>query len=222
MSTRRSPVRRFTLALCAACALAASPLRAQDATLPARLGADAREAIVRLADSLRVAGVPAEPLYAKAAEGVLKGADDARIVTAVRTLARELTQARAALGTAAPAGDVLAAASALHAGVPAAAIRRLRDAGAGPLALPLVVLADLAARGVPPAGAAGSIAELLARGASDAELNGYRAGVERDIASGRDARTAADARLQATLLQLDRRGATRPRPSPSPLAPPLP
>ena len=220
MSARPALLRALLFAAAFATASAAG---AQTPALPARLGADARDAIGRLADSLRFAGVPVDPLYAKAAEGVLKGADDARIVVAVRTLARELTQARAALGPAAPAGDVLAAASALHAGVPAASIRRLREAGAGPLALPLVVLADLAARGVPPAAAAGSIAELVARGATEPELSGYRAGVERDIASGRDARAAADARLQATLSQLDRRGATRPRPAPtSPLAPPLP
>jgi hypothetical protein len=209
--------------LLAALLLAApAAARAQDATLPPRLGGDAREAIVRLADSLRAAGVPAEPLYAKAAEGVLKGADDARIVVAVRTLARELGQARAALGPAAPSGDVVAAASALHAGVPAASIRRLREAGSGSLALPLVVLADLAARGVPASAAAGSIAELVARGASEAELSGFRAGVERDIASGRDARAAADARLQAALLQLDRRGAPRPRAAGAPPMPPMP
>jgi hypothetical protein len=212
------------LAAALAALLLAAPTRAyaQDATLPARLGGEAREAIGRLADSLRAVGVPAAPLYAKAAEGVLKGADDARIVVAVRTLARELGHARTVLGAAAPSGDVVAAASALHAGVPVASIRRLREAGPGSIALPLVMLADLAARGVPAATAAGSIAELVSRGASEAELSGFRAGVERDIASGRDARAAADARLQAALLQLDRRGAPRPRAAGAPPIAPMP
>ncbi|MGZ8456306.1 MAG: hypothetical protein ACXWZ4_06880 [Gemmatirosa sp.] len=224
MSTRRTIARLWMAALLVVGWLLLAPAlaSAQEATLPARLGSDARETIGRLADSLRAAGVPSDPLYAKAAEGVLKGADDARIVVAVRTLARELGQARATLGPAAPGGDVTAAASALHAGVPAASIRRLRDAGSGSLALPLVVLADLAARGVPANAAAGSIAALVSRGASETELSGFRAGVERDIASGRDARAAADARLQATLLQLDRRGAARPRAAGTPPIAPLP
>ena len=53
------------------------PLAAQSGTaplrLPERLHAETRDTISRLADSLRSAGVPWEPLYAKSAEGVLKG-----------------------------------------------------------------------------------------------------------------------------------------------------
>ena len=98
--------RLFTsLASCAAilmmAALAPSGAESQSPaermTLPETLQPDTRAAVERLADSLRSAGVPWEPLYAKSAEGVLKGADDERILRAVRSLARELTGARGAL-----------------------------------------------------------------------------------------------------------------------------
>ena len=44
-----------------------------------------RAAVDRLADSARTAGVPVEPLYLKAAEGVLKGADGCSGVLGRRT-----------------------------------------------------------------------------------------------------------------------------------------
>jgi hypothetical protein len=188
--------------------LAARAAAAQAPALPPRLGAPARAAIERLADSLRAEGVPSDPLYAKAAEGVLKGADDARIVQAARRLARELADAHAALGPGARADEVVAAASALHAGLPPAALQRLRDARGrrASLALTYVVAADLATRGVPAAAVAASLDALLARGAADAELTAFRTGVERDLGAGRDAQSALGARTQHALQQLERVG----------------
>jgi hypothetical protein len=172
-------------------------------SLPARLGTPARETIERLADSVRAAGVPWEPLYDKAAEGVLKGADDARIVTAVRGLARDLGEARAALGPNAPPNDVVSAASAARAGIPLSALQRLRVRHrSGAVALSYIVLADLAARGVPPAIAVSSVDALLANGAGTVELTAFRSGVERDLEAGRDAGAATSARAQSVLRQL--------------------
>src|SRR5262245_624640 len=94
-------------------------------TLPARLNADTRVAIERLIDSARTAGLPVSPLADKAAEGVLKGADDQRILSAVRTLARELGEARNLLGSPRDHGLLTALASALHAGASPAELRRL-------------------------------------------------------------------------------------------------
>src|SRR5262245_23576091 len=88
------------------------------AQLPARLGAATRTAIVALADSLRVSGLPADPLYDRAAEGALKGADDARILVVVRALASRLRTSRALLGESASGEALTAAAAALGAGVP--------------------------------------------------------------------------------------------------------
>jgi hypothetical protein len=178
-------------------ALAAQP-GARAPALPDRLGADTRAIIVRLADSLRAAALPWEPVYAKSAEGVLKGADDERILLAVRSLARKLAGSRDALGASASAAEIIAGASALHAGVPAQDLRRLaerRPARAGEsLAVPLTVLADLVTRRVPPSVAAASVEALLRRGAPDERFSTLREDVERDILSGQPPAAAARAR----------------------------
>lgn len=166
--------------------------------LPDRLRPDTRATIVGLADSLRAAALPWEPLYAKSAEGVLKGADDERILLAVRSLARELAGSREALGASASAAEIIAGASALHAGVPADDLRRLaerRPSRAGEsLAVPLTVLADLVTRRVPPSVAAASVDALLRRGAPDERFSTLREDVERDILSGEAPAAAARAR----------------------------
>jgi hypothetical protein len=193
------------LLLCAAPWL---PLAAQE--LPASLSPATRQAIVQLSDSLRGARLPGDPLYSKAAEGVLKGADDARILAAVRTLARELGEAREALGTTSDEAELVAGASALHVGAPPAALRRLREASrsdgrSGSLATPLVVLADLLLRGVPTPAASGAIDSLVVRRAQPVDFAALRAGIERDIQAGRRPEEAVTARVRAVLLGLERR-----------------
>src|ERR1700759_1106107 len=71
---------------------------AQERTLPDKLAPATRTTLERLIDSARTAGIPSIPLYDKVSEGVLKGGDDDRIVRAVRTLARELSDARGIFG----------------------------------------------------------------------------------------------------------------------------
>jgi len=196
--------RRRTLAIvCMLAALAAGAraATAQPTTWPERLSGAARATLDAVADSARRAGLPTSPLYAKAAEGVLKGADDARIVQALRTLVGELGAARDALGAGASHAEMVAGASALHAGVPPAAVRRLALAraaagGAHPLATPLVVLADLVTRRVPPAAAASAVDALVRRGAADRDFAALRAGVERDILAGQPPLEAAQARAR--------------------------
>jgi hypothetical protein len=162
------------------------------ADLPAQLSPATRQAITRLGDSLRAARLPDEPLYAKAAEGVLKGAEDGRIVAAVRTLARELGEARAALGASAADADIVAAASALHVGATPAMLTQLREthraagnAAPSSLATPLIALADLLTRRVPASAAAAAIDSLVARRAPADDFAALRAAVERDIDAGR-------------------------------------
>jgi hypothetical protein len=191
-------------------AVAAGGAGAQQSAPPDRLAPTTPASIERLADSLRSLGLPSRPLYAKAAEGVLKGADDARIMAAIRTLARELGEARAALGDESDEAELIAGASALHAGAPASTLRRLRE-GRGPrrargaLAVPLVVLADLASRGIPPAVAGASLEALAARNASDDQFTALRAAIERDIEAGRPPADAAAARTRALLGSIEAR-----------------
>ena len=182
------------------------------ADLPSQLSPATRQAIARLGDSLRAAHLPDEPLYSKAAEGLLKGADDVRILAAVRTLARELGEARAALGANVDDADLLAGASALHVGATPAMLGQLRDthrtapvASRTSLATALVALTDLLTRRVPAPAAAAAIESLLARGAPADDFAALRAAVERDIGAGRTPESSVTQRTQTLLRGLDSR-----------------
>jgi hypothetical protein len=178
--------------------------------LSPRMKEATRAAIVALADSLGTAGLPASALYDKAAEGVLKGADDAQILTVVRGLARRLRESRALLGVDAPHDALLAASSALYAGVPATALRRTVDAGrerpnAPSVALTLTVLGTLVSQRVPVQVAAASIELLLQRGARDVDLQEFQRRVERDIVSGGSPEDVTTLRAQNVLRAIDAR-----------------
>ena len=184
------------------------PLTAAD--LPAQLSPATRQSIAKLGDSLRAVRLPDEPLYSKAAEGVLKGADEARILSAVRTLARELGDARASLGEDADDAELVAAASALHVGATPAMLRRLVAARASSdrgssLATPLVALADLLTRRVPPPAAAAAIDSLVTRRAPSADFAALRAAVERDIEAGRSPEASVATRTQTLLRDIEAR-----------------
>ena len=190
------------------------------AELPARLAPATRQAIVSLGDSLRAVGLPDAPLYAKAAEGVLKGADDARIVEAVRSLAKALGDARGALGPTADASVLDAGASALRAGVTPAALHSLGEAGAAPsgptaLATALVTLVDFVAKGVPPALASQSIEQLLRLGAPESRFETLRNEVEADIRDGQSPEAAVTSRVKTNVQQLGAPGPPHPPSPPS-------
>ena len=181
--------------------LVASVVGAQERTLPDRLGASTRATLDRLIDSARTAGIPSMPLYDKVSEGVLKGADDDRIVRAVRTLARELSDARGVLGASAGLPLLSAGASALHAGVALSDLRRIaKPSGAAPdastLTTALVTLVDLVAKRVPVALATSSIQSLVDRRATDRQFTELRSGVEQDILAGRSPDASVSARIK--------------------------
>jgi len=193
------------IALVLAFAVSAAPMRAQEVnrTLPSQLSAPTRATLERLIDSARVAGLPVDPLYSKVREGVFRGADEPRVLAAVRRLTRDLGDAYSALGDSAGAAEIAAGANALRAGVHPADLSRLRESRGRrpdhPLTVALVVLADLATRGVPPAMAAASVNELVARNVSDGSLLSFRQNVERDLVGGRSAASALDARTKAMI-----------------------
>jgi hypothetical protein len=172
-----------------------------------RLSPATRAVLDRLIDSARVAGLPAAPLVDKVAEGTLKGADDERILRAVRTLVRELGTARDALGPQADVTVLGAAASALHAGVAESDLRLMARAGGSPepaaLASALVTLVDLVAKQVPVAPATRSIEDLLKRRATEKQFATLRADVGQDILAGRPPEQALVMRTTAQLRALD-------------------
>ena len=182
--------------------------------LPPALGA----AVNRIADSVRASGVPKDPLVSKAAEGVLKGADDVRILDVVRRFAHELADAHAALGSCATTPELVAAASALHAGVTTPLLTRVQRAAGicsttARLVMPFVVLADMVSRHVTPDVAVSSLETLVERGAPDTQFAILRSAIERDIASGQAPDAAARVRSAAALRAID----TRPIKPPPPL-----
>ena len=196
-----------------ALAVGATALAAQeqpDRTLPPQLSPSTRATLERIIDSTRVAGLPVDPLYSKVREGVFRSADDARLIAAVQRLGRDLGDARVALGDSIGAEEIVAGANALRAGIRPADLSRLRDARGRraerhPLTVALVVLADLATRGVPPAMAAASVNELVARNVSDGSLMSFRQNVERDLVGGRSPASTLDARTKSMIDDAERR-----------------
>jgi hypothetical protein len=204
----RRALRLANVALAAALVPCGAQNPATVSTLPARLGAETRVAIERLIDSVKASGLPTTPLVYKASEGVLKGADDRRILAAVQSLARELSDARTILGSASNTALLTAVASALHAGVVPSDVRRLvrpapSDADAHALTIALVTLVDLVAKRVPPSLAASSLAELVARRVPESQYVALRSEVEQDILGGRAPDAAIVSRTRAHVRLLD-------------------
>jgi hypothetical protein len=191
------------LALCALSASVAETASAQAVALPPSL----RASIDRLADSARALGVPSEPLYLKAAEGQLKGADDERVLAVARRLLGELAAARRALGPGSSTGELVAGANAIHARVDPDRLRELREMSVGghprsSLVMPLVVIADLVSRRVTPDVAVASVRSLVTQGAPDQEFASLRTAVEQDIAGGQAPDLAMRARTDVALRGL--------------------
>lgn len=183
-------------------ALGPRAVRAQDPRLDRRLDPETRAAVVAILDSARAAGLPTEPLVDKALEGASKGAAGSRIVAAVRNLAAGLRAAQAALGPGSTAAELDAAASAMRGGVQGVDLARLRDAHRRrDLTVPLAVLSDLVARGVPADTAARFVMRLAAVAQDDAFV-AFQRDVDRDIALGAPALAAASVRVNITVRDL--------------------
>lgn len=204
--------------------LALTPLaraaEAPERALAGRLEPGAAAAVSRMARDARAAELPADPLIATALEGASRGATPDRIVRAVRRLAAELGRARGALDGHASDAEIVAGASALRAGIPVAALARLRSTRPGqPLVVPLVVFADLVTRGVPPDRASAAVLEVTRAGARDTDLLRLRERVAQDIEAGASPADAAALRARGVTYELvDRPGAASALVRPAPAA----
>jgi hypothetical protein len=148
---------------------------AQDQRLTERLDPNTASQVQQVVDSARASGLPSEPLVQKALEGATLGASGERIVAAVQGLHGQLGRARQALGGDASDAELTAAAGALRAGLEPAALQRLQSLRAGqPLVVPIAVLTDLVAEGVPPAEATRSVLDLARDGRPDDEFVALR------------------------------------------------
>ena len=216
LSVVRSTLRTARVAALVLLAAVAGPLGAQGARptagiLPAApVSASAVEAqlaaipdtVVRASISALIAeatrrGLPAEPLVTKAQEGVEKGAPPARIEAAVRAMTGRLITASQALAPVLTLGDLRAGADALGAGVTADVLRQVREVSANrSVAVPVGVVAQLTARGVPPVRAGAAVAVLLKRGAANAQLLDLQQKVQEDLGAGISPSTALDIRTR--------------------------
>lgn len=149
--------------------------RAQDARLAERLDPATASDVQAVVDSAATAGLPTEPLVQKALEGNTLGAGGDRILAAVQALHGQLDRARDALGRDADDAELTAAAGALRAGLAPVALRRLQSLRSGrPLVVPIAVLTDLVAEGVPPEEATRSVLDLARDGRPDDEFVALR------------------------------------------------
>lgn len=179
-----------------ALALTAAGVDAQDARLT-RLDRQVQAEVGALVDSARLLGIPTEPVVDKALEGAAKRAPNKRIVTVVRSRFHELVAGRSALGNIASEAEIIAAADALHAGASRDVISTLRaQRPSAPLTIPLAVLADLIARGVPADTAASAVLALANTTATDAQFAALRDDIERDIAKGTPPAVSALVRMR--------------------------
>jgi hypothetical protein len=152
---------------------------AQDPRLTERLDTATAVSVQQVVDSARSAGLPTEPLVQKALEGGTLGASGERIVSAVEALHGQLSRARDALGGSASDAELTAAAGALRAGLPPGALRRLQSLRSGrPLVVPIAVLTDLVAEGVPAEQATRSVLDLARAGRPDDEFVALRRQVQ--------------------------------------------
>lgn len=156
-----------------------------EARIHARLSGEAARQVSAVVREARAMGLPTDPLIARAFEGASRGADDAGLVAGVRRQASALAAARTSLGVASPSDEIVAGASALLAGVPADSLSRLRAVRpGGSLVIPLVVLCDLVARGVPVNVASVAVVTAARAGATDGALLRIRERIHTRIENG--------------------------------------
>jgi hypothetical protein len=173
---------------------------AQDPRTGPKLDNPTKVAVLAIIDTARAQGIPVEPLMEKMYEGLGKGADGPKIVAAVRNLALEMSIAHSALGAVATTDEIKAAASAMHAGVPAVELGKMKKQSGlrRSLALPFIVITDIVSRGVPVGSAVNAVKSLVGAGAKDKEINDFQRNVKEDIQQGAPPAAAAETRAKTS------------------------
>lgn len=188
------------------------PLVAQEtraSRLADRLDGETQAAVMRTLDTARTRGLPTEPLVDKALEGATKKAAGPRIQAAVSSLLFRLEAARDALAPNASPRDIAAGADALAYGATRDALKTMRAMRPNEsVAVPLGVLTQLVASGVPVARATRVVADLLRRGARDEQLIALNEDVRSYVAAGAPPEVALDVRMRGLNAVLPPGGGT--------------
>lgn len=188
-------------------ALSAYTWLGDDPRLAGRLDERTREAVSAVVDAARGEGLPTEPLIDKALEGASKQANGQVIVQVVRGLVVDLRRARAALGPSSTPRDIAAGADALRAGVNVRELERLRLARSTVrVSTALDMVSYLINKGVPADSIAPRVVTLVLASANEEQLLTLRQDIERDMAGGVAAATAASLRGMGLAQVLAERG----------------
>lgn len=175
-------------------------LSAQDARtarLDGKLDVETQAIVLHTLDSARTRGLPIEPLVDKALEGATKRAAGPRIQAAVSSLLGRLEAARDALAPNPTPRDITAGADALAFGATREALKTMRAIRPNEsVAVPLGVLTQLVASGVPVGRATRVVADLLRRGARDEQLIALNDDVRSYVAAGASPEVALDVRTR--------------------------
>jgi hypothetical protein len=192
------------VALVLVSASAAPALDAQGTSVLGIADTRTREAVEREISRAAQRGLPTRPLIAKAQEGVTKRAAGELIRAAVASQARRLEQARDLLAPSPSEAELVAGSDALAVGVPAPMLRQIRAAypSGQSVAMPLDVLTELVARGVPAARALEQITDLMKRGATPTQIAGMGASVQADVAAGLTPDAALEVRARGVMSLL--------------------
>lgn len=192
------------VALVLASVSVAPALRAQGSRVLNIADARARAAVEREIAQAEARGLPVRPLIAKAQEGVTKRATGERIRVAVASQARRLEQARDLLAPSPSEAELVSGADALAVGVPAPMLRKIRAAypAGQSVAMPLDVLTELVARGVPANHALEQITQLMTRGATPTQIASLGASVQSDVAAGLTPDAALEVRARGVMSLL--------------------
>jgi hypothetical protein len=195
--------RRLLFLLCSTL-FAVRTATAQDSL--SRLGIDRETALqlTHIVDSVRARGLPTDPIIAKVRLGAQFRAAPQRIVAVARAVAGRLEEARTALAPAPTNAEIAAGADALSIpGVTADALRAVRSARRDePVSVPLGVLTQLVAGGVPAKRATEIVTDLIKRGANNRQLADLQKDLDFDIGRGARATAAIDVRLRGLTAAL--------------------
>lgn len=182
----------------------AAPASAQGTSVLPIADAKARVAVEREIARAQAKGLPTQPLIAKAMEGVTKQATGERIRVAVASQAKRLEQARALLAPSQSVAELTSGADALAVGVPAPMLKQLRAAWPvdRSVAMPLDVLTELVARGIPAKHALEQITALMKRGATPSQIASLGTSVQADVAAGLAPDAALEVRARGVMSLL--------------------
>ncbi len=131
------------------------------------------------------AGLPTRPLINRALEGAARRISGDRILKVVREFTTALNEAREILGQGSSTDELVAGADALRAGYDARSVAGVRaNRPMGTAAPALIVMTDLASRGVPTTTARDAVTALAKLGRSDEALWGLQSAVAKNAPRG--------------------------------------